>query len=248
MDPGRRAPPVTSMRASGRALTVSSTTAEVVSVSSSCHCRMGRRPDEDRKTHFQSSASAAPFTGGGRSCSIEGNIDSSSMRTTVVRFDAIFTCRSRTGRKPARVTRTVYTPGARFSPRKTPSVLVRKWRAAKTPGNSERTSTVAPSCGVPLESRTTPERIPEAGFGEACAALGVGLRHTLTEKANTKPKHRMEPCFNFLPPWRNVRRCLLLGRILHGKIRRPRNRRLGQLVGHADLEIILPGRKGCQRQ
>src|SRR5256885_7908745 len=53
--------------------------------SPSTHSRTGRIAEADRNTHFQSSTCAVPFAGMRRNSSSDANMDSSSMRTTVVR-------------------------------------------------------------------------------------------------------------------------------------------------------------------
>ncbi len=105
---GRRAPSVNSMRILGaRGLLDSPVTVETLNVSWSTHSRTGRIVEADRNTHFQSSTSAVLLEGRRRNWSSDANMDSSSIRTTVVRFEVTRMCFSSVGRKPARVTRTV---------------------------------------------------------------------------------------------------------------------------------------------
>src|SRR5271163_4683801 len=97
------------------------------------------------------------------------------------------TCCSRVGRKPAKVTRTVYRPGVTFSPWKTPCVLVRKSTAAKAPADSEINCTVAPICGTPKVSFTTPASLPElAAF--TCAREGATQNDRHVPARNRAPR------------------------------------------------------------
>ena len=96
-------------------------------------------------------------------------------------------------------------------------------------------------CGI----RTIPEIVPAVDLWLDCAATGLGLRtHPRQRQIEHRSTARSGPCFTRLPPWRNVRRSFLLDRSLDRKIRRARYRGLGQFIGRADFESILPG---CQR-
>src|SRR5215469_10296823 len=92
------------------------------------------------------------------------------------------------------------------------------------PGVSGTMTTVAPSCGMPLESRTCPESLPplEMVLLGVCAARGEAHVTPIPE-AKTIPKHRSAQCFTRLPPWRNVCRGLRLHRILHREFGRARD-------------------------
>jgi len=54
---------------------------------------------------------------------------------------------------------------------------------------------------MPAESRTTPDTVPEEGFGEVCAVAGRAPQLTPIAEANNTPKHRRGPCFTsvYLP-------------------------------------------------
>src|SRR5260370_31999093 len=143
------------------------------------------------------------------------------MRTFVVRLGEMWMCFSRKGRKPASVTRTVYAPGASFSPLKIPSVFVRNWWTAASPGVSERMATVAPNWGTPLASRTCPDSLPRLKTGCLldCARREGALQVTPTVEPSSTPKHRRVPRFTRLPPRCDVRRSLLFHRVLHRELR-----------------------------
>src|SRR5208337_5070872 len=81
-------------------------------------------------------------------------------------------------------------PGASLSPWKTPCVFVRKCSVIFSPAVSDRTSTVAPSCGVPAASRTCPEMFPAEGLLFAWAEAGPAPKNTLTTLAKKRPTHR----------------------------------------------------------
>src|SRR3984893_19219356 len=126
-------------------------------------------------------------------------MDSSWTRTTVVTWGLMRTCCSRVGRKPAKVTRTVYRPGVTFSPRKTPCVLVRKSTADKAPADSETNCTVAPICGTPKVSFTTPATFPEAGLNCARDAVTQTERHAPAIARAPKIRSRLSFTSRYLP-------------------------------------------------
>ena len=109
-------------------------------------------------------------------------------------------CFSSVGKNPASVTRTVYKPGESFSPRKIPSVLVSSWRATFTPEASASSSTLAPICGVPVPSKTTPASLPGPGFEAVfnCASGNLALAGAATPANHASvmaPKWRSLRCF-----------------------------------------------------
>src|SRR4029077_613693 len=172
------------------------------------------------------------------------------MRTTVVRCAVTRTCCCSVGRKPASVTRTVYKPGASFSPRKTPCVLVRKSSGA-VPRTSGTSSTVAPNCGTPEVSLTTPAIFPEAAF-TCCAAAGCAATTDRHIPARTQePRIRRRVCFTLLLPpgsLARVRGCLGVGRWFYHKIDGLGDRLVRETIGGHNFQGILSRRQRPQRQ
>src|SRR6266849_8235860 len=103
------------------------------------------------------------------------------------------------GRKPASVTRTVYKPGARLSSRKIPWGLVSRPSEAALTAASGTISTVAPICGVPAESRTTPESLP-AAVPAGAADVFAPIKKEVSVRARA-PQVRRRSCFtgHYLP-------------------------------------------------
>ena len=168
---------------------------------SSIHSRTGRAEAAERSTHFQSSGFVGAFEGMRRSCSRVAYMDSSSTRTTVVKLGLTRTCFSRVGRNPARVTRKVYRPGTSLLPWKMPCVFVSRLCGAAAPKNSGASSTLAPICGVPAVSRTTPASLPRTGL--ACAAAGFATNGETAAVRTRAPRTRSRPCFtSFTSPVR----------------------------------------------
>src|SRR5215831_16804871 len=98
-------------------------------------------------------------------------------------------------------------------------------------------ATVAPSCGIPVESRTWPESFPALVMDllEVCAA-SRGAHVTPRVEARRTPKHRSGHCFTRLPPRCNVRSRLLLHRILYRELGRAGDGGIGQQIGRVNLE------------
>src|SRR6202035_91310 len=170
------------------------------------------------------------------------------MRTTVVRWAVTRTCCCNVGRKPASVTRTVYKPGASFSPRKMPCVLVRKSTGA-VPNTSGTSSTVAPSCGTPEVSFTTPAIFPAAAF--TCAEAGCAATTDRHIPARTQePRIRRRVWFTLrLPPasLAGVGGCLGLGRYFYHKVGGLGDGLVGKAVGGHDFQGIFSRRERSQR-
>src|SRR5579862_1149941 len=141
---------------------------------------------EERSTHFQSSCSDGA-AGLRRNVSSEENTVSTCTRSSVVRLDMTATWRSIAGKNPDTATRTAYSPGLRRSVKNAPCWLELSCATVR-PASSEISQTLAPICGVPEGSRTTPEIVPKP-----CLAA-AGVTHTTTA-IKTQPRARQ---FDFM--------------------------------------------------
>src|SRR6516164_10281386 len=127
-----------------------------------------------------------------------------------------------------------------------PCVFVSKLSGAAIPANSGTSSMLAPICGVPAVSRTTPASLPSTGF--ACAAAGFATKGETAAVRTRAPRTRSCPCFTFLPPRRSARRGLHFRRRLHRKIRRPRNGLIRMGVRGVHFQSVLAWRERRERQ
>ncbi len=77
-----------------------------------------------------------------------------------------------------------------------PWVFVRNPLVPVAPTASEINSTLAPICGVPAASRTTPASLPGTGF--ACAAAGFATKDETMAVRTRAPRARSRSCFTLL--------------------------------------------------
>src|SRR5271154_534900 len=94
------------------------------------------------------------------------------------------------GRYPARVTRIEYRPAGRIAVENSPRSFVSSRTGDDAASCSEETSTVAPICGVPAGSTTTPEIL--LAFGAGAAAPDSAPRHTKQLRPSTRIARRLK--------------------------------------------------------
>ncbi len=160
-EPGRTEPLDNSMSARGccRRESASCESLSATTTVPSWNCRMGRVAAEVRSTHFQSSFSVR-CAAGRRSWSRDTKTESSSIRTSVVKFALTLMCCSIVGRKPASVTFTEYRPGRTRRLVKSPFWSVSSCITKRPSAASGLSETVAPIWGVFAGSNTIPASLP----------------------------------------------------------------------------------------
>src|SRR5260370_3640023 len=138
---------------------------------------------------------------------------------------------------PVRVILTEYSPGRSLWPTKIPFSSVNS-SIARPPANSGVSQTLAPMCGFPAGSTTSPVSLPKL-----CAARSDAV----VRKRPERTKAAVLSDFTDSPHGRSLRRDLLVGWRRHRKVRRPADALIGHGIGGLNLDSIFAGRQRLGR-